>query len=266
MFTQLHQLTTHSLLYKTTCTHLTLRHLSTHTRTLLFSLLHFTLLHTSYFTFYFTHLHFTNTPHSTSHSTSLFFTNTSLIFTLQNGIHSSLFILAWEFLGHSCNDGKINSLPSFQENFVYGSLQAVVSCRNFQRDREISKKGSRNFQRERESSRKKLLERHKEISRNLQIEREFSRKLQRRFQRERRCLIFKTPRQHWLSLNAVQVDIPSCFLKLSCVEYFSEYFCNLVLCKGCICILGISFMISLRPSKLQCRLSSSSSITSSRLG
>jgi hypothetical protein len=57
------------------------RHLSTHTKTLLFALLHFTL--------YFTLLHFTSHFFHSTHTSHLLH-----YFTLQNGIHCSLFILA----------------------------------------------------------------------------------------------------------------------------------------------------------------------------
>ena len=103
MFTQIHQLTTHLLLYKTTCTHLTPRHLSTHT-----SLLSFTL--------------YTNT------SLILHTTKWDPLLSIYTSLRASRTFLY---------NGKINSSPSFQHILVYGSLQIVVSCRDFQRDKEF---------------------------------------------------------------------------------------------------------------------------------
>ena len=125
MFTQIHQLTTHYS-YIRPLVHTSLfRHLSTHTKTLLFASHYFTSLHTT--------LH------------SLHTTKWDPLLSIYTSLRASRTFL---------HNGKINSSPSFQHILVYGSLQIVVYRRDFQKDREISREGFRNFQRERENCRK----------------------------------------------------------------------------------------------------------------
>ena len=171
MFTQIHQFTTHLLLYKTTCTHLTPRHLSTHTSLLSFTLHYFTLLHTSKW---------------------------DPLLPIYTSLRVSRTFLY---------NGKINSSPSFQHILVYGSLQIVVSYRDFQRDREISREGSRNFQREGKNSRKLQREASRKTQRN------FQKTLEKILERERRCLIFNRLQRVRSSILILEADDLMLFMR-----------------------------------------------------